>query len=122
MATRLLIRAEALVVLAIFVSGCTSTSTISDLFAVETAPQRQTEATNTGTFPTVGRVPVGATSQLSPSQTRAEKQELVRAAAKGRWQANVNSRTAYDAEVARLRKLAQDQQKRREEALKAAAE
>jgi len=102
-------------------AGCTTTS-VSDIFAVETVPDTQTGALKTGTYPEIGDVPVAETKQLSGAQTAAEKRGLAQAASRGRSQAAADNQASYNREIADLRRLAEEQKKRRAAVLEAAPE
>ncbi len=105
----------------LFLSACVSTS-VNDFFTVETAPSGTTGASNAGNYPDLTSTPSGATSQLTDAQVAQEKQQLAAAAGKGRSQASANNQAAYNAEVARLRRLAEDQKRRRAESVKAVSQ
>lgn len=106
-------------VVAAMLSGCTA---VNDVFTVDTIPDTQTGASKTANYPEINDVPVGETSQLSDAQTAAEKRALNQAASKGRGQAGANNQASYRQEVARLRRLAQEQRQRGAKALKAASQ
>ncbi len=87
-------------------TGCVTGST-DDLLSVEPAGKPQ----NTGQFPIIGHVPVGQTTQMTPTQRSVLKAELTRQAQAGQQQAQSNSETDYQREVAALKKLALEREK-----------
>ncbi|NKB51251.1 MAG: hypothetical protein GKR97_03330 [Rhizobiaceae bacterium] len=90
-------------------TGCVTGST-DDLLSAQPVGQPQT----TGQFPVIGRVPVAETAQMTPTQRSALKAELTRQAQAGQQQAQSNTETDYQREVAALKKLALE----REEAMR----
>ena len=85
--------------------GCVR-STPDELLSVEP----RGEAQKTGQFPVFGHIPVGQTTQMTPTQKAEIEAELTRDAqiAQSRAAARGNSQTNYISEVTRLKKLAQE--------------
>ncbi|MEE9375715.1 MAG: hypothetical protein V3V04_05215 [Rhizobiaceae bacterium] len=71
------------------------------------------EASKTGSFPVIGRLPEGQTSQLTPTEKSATKTELNRDSQKGAAQAAKDSQSEYNREVAAMKSLATQQRKKR---------
>jgi len=95
---------------AVVLSGCVTSSPDTLLSAAPASSPTGTARTN-GQFPSIGNVPVGQTSQITPTEKAAVKTELARDAAAGQRQAAQDSQAAYLKEVARMRKLAADRKK-----------
>ncbi|MEE9313786.1 MAG: hypothetical protein V3V02_03975 [Rhizobiaceae bacterium] len=96
-----------LAVTGLVTSGCVTGSTD----AVLSSPANQ--AITTGTFPTIGEVPQGQTTQITPAEKAATKAELNRDAQKGNLQAAQNNQADYNRELNAMRKHAADQRKKR---------
>jgi hypothetical protein len=68
----------------------------------------QGAAQKSGQYPIIGHVPVGQTSQMTPTQKAELKAELARDSQLARGQAGGSSQSDYLAEVKRLKELAQE--------------
>ncbi len=91
----------------LIISGCV-TNTPDVLFSEPVG-----KPLNTGNYPVIGRVPKAQTAQITPTERTAAKAELARAAQKGSAQAAQDSQSAYNRELAAMRKLAASEKKKR---------
>lgn len=97
-----------LILTALILGGCV-TSTPDSLFATN---EPLGHAKIEGQFPKIGQVPVGQTSQITPTEKIITKRQLAQAAAQGRAQASQDAQGQYSSEVARMRKEAAESRKK----------
>ncbi|MEP0943431.1 MAG: hypothetical protein ABJH63_05900 [Rhizobiaceae bacterium] len=84
-------------------AGCV-TSTPDQLLNAEP----QGVAKKDGFYPVFGRIPVGQTTQMTPTEKAEMRAELTREGEIARRRAGVVGPSSYQSEVSRMKKLAQD--------------
>ncbi|MEM9733815.1 MAG: hypothetical protein AAF903_10085 [Pseudomonadota bacterium] len=92
--------------------GCVNSSPD---FVLSQPPLIPGRGSDTGQIPNINDVPRGETAQLTKAETAAAKQQLARDAQPAQAQAQqaTNEEAAYRAEVEALRRLAEEQKRRR---------
>lgn len=88
------------------------TTTPDALFKIPDVPQGP--GAKTGQFPTIGVVPKGQTTQITPAEVEATKGQLKRDVQKGDAQAAKDNESTYQAEVKALKRLAEEQKQQRQ--------
>ena len=97
-----------LIALPPLLEGCVTSSPDKLFAATEPTGQAQT----TGRYPKIGEVPVGQTTQLTPTEKAITKRELNTAVAQGRAQASQDNQGKYTSEIKQMRKQASESRKK----------
>lgn len=101
-----------LILMPVMLWGCVNSS---PEFVLSPPPLMPGQGSDTGQTPNINTVPQGQTAQLTKAETAAAKQKLARDAQPAQAQAQQaqSEEAAYRAEVEALRRLAEEQKKRR---------